>query len=1036
MKKRVAFILLFVLTMVGTSARASEVVVSTAQEFAAAVAADASAHIRLVADLDMTGFSTITATFRGTITGTSADGTAAYRFKNLSQPLFASMNNATVSGVGFTDCDIMFTSSGYGAVLAKEATGTTFSNIVLINIHVFAEYEYAAALVAKANDCTFDGIICKKCRVNTDSRYAGAVTAYAAKSTFKGCTAAYDTKIFADGRMPDAMAGSIAGYADACTITDCLNMGLVGGNNDQVGGLVGFAQNNTQILSCDNAGLAVQMDEEKFDTLYTNYLKAINDTLEVKGIQGGFDDTAWDWTITKVAVASGGVAVVGLGLAATLFFLEVGSTSAIVEGIVIGGVATGGIGFVVALVAAIALPGVAIIYAANYDHDELGGICGSIEGGAIAGCTNYGSVIGPDAYVGGIVGLAAKNANVSNCMNSGIVQGDDNTGGLVGRLNNASSLVSSLNTGDITGDSPTGPVYGGKDNDATVYNTYYQGTSFSDQGIQCAVTEQQLKSGYVAYWLNEGGRSDCWRQDFEKNDIPTLDTSFPAVTPYTLPYRNYGSYFAINTVSDLKSLAESVNDGTVTDAIVDVKADLSDDESILIPIGTEAHPFRGVFRGNGHTISKLHLTSDTRGLGLIGITNVRTGIYDIHIARECTLVNTEYGAGSIVGRIGASQDNSWLVIDGCSSRADVTARFNASGILGNMASDKCVNTRIFISNCFYKGSLTPTSTNNSTGESSFICGYGGKKLTVENCFTEASFKGSNAAVAFQEGKAFARADNPVIRNCYQFISTTEGITTNPAYMQTDVETYTQDDSRKGFLTYKLNGSTNDVTKGLRFEKSLGTEDWMPSIVPANVEGKGVYYVRTITNTLGTIVLPYDVVSTADVTFYTLSGAGSDGSLNFQSVETLPAGTPALFRAAQRGTLTFVSCGSTLGYTVSEKSWGDWTMKGNLSSSELSFSFSEQNNPMSRLYYISKGKVMNAMDNLNIGEFRAYLEGPTYGGSNSIAVRLDGDEVTRIEWSELDEADGNAHAVYDLQGRRVSNPQQGIYVVDGKKVWMK
>ena len=27
-------------------------------------------------------------------------------------------------------------------------------------------------------------------------------------------------------------------------------------------------------------------------------------------------------------------------------------------------------------------------------------------------------------------------------------------------------------------------------------------------------------------------------------------------------------------------------------------------------------------------------------------------------------------------------------------------------------------------------------------------------------------------------------------------------------------------------------------------------------------------------------------------------------------------------------------------------------------------------------------------------------------------------------------------VYDLQGRKVSNPQRGIYIQGGKKVWIK
>ena len=69
--------------------------------------------------------------------------------------------------------------------------------------------------------------------------------------------------------------------------------------------------------------------------------------------------------------------------------------------------------------------------------------------------------------------------------------------------------------------------------------------------------------------------------------------------------------------------------------------------------------------------------------------------------------------------------------------------------------------------------------------------------------------------------------------------------------------------------------------------------------------------------------------------------------------------------------------------------------------------------------------------------KAYLQIPLawLGGnaSKSVGIRFDDGETTDIE--ELDSESKEA-IYYDLQGRRVENPSNGIYIVNGKKVWVK
>lgn len=69
--------------------------------------------------------------------------------------------------------------------------------------------------------------------------------------------------------------------------------------------------------------------------------------------------------------------------------------------------------------------------------------------------------------------------------------------------------------------------------------------------------------------------------------------------------------------------------------------------------------------------------------------------------------------------------------------------------------------------------------------------------------------------------------------------------------------------------------------------------------------------------------------------------------------------------------------------------------------------------------------------------KAYLQIPTAwvsSASKSIAIRYDDGETTGIDEVENENIADNA--IYDLQGRKVDNPSSGIYIVNGKKIFIK
>ena len=82
---------------------------------------------------------------------------------------------------------------------------------------------------------------------------------------------------------------------------------------------------------------------------------------------------------------------------------------------------------------------------------------------------------------------------------------------------------------------------------------------------------------------------------------------------------------------------------------------------------------------------------------------------------------------------------------------------------------------------------------------------------------------------------------------------------------------------------------------------------------------------------------------------------------------------------------------------------------------------------------SKGIGMYKYSGANIQGFRAYLPYTAPAGANALRMVFD-DVTTGIEGIEVN--DGGKTAIYDLSGRRVSRMTKGLYIVNGKKVFIK
>lgn len=1041
MKK--VILILSILLLPLSAAVAADIPVATLDELVGAVRSNPSAHIRLAADINVASLTApIDVTFKGTLDGSGFDasGNAIYHTiggvapagghdGRARHPLFKDVDGATFNGVVFCHYRLESNDDNLG-VVAPTLSNATFENVGFANISVWDNDDYAGTITGKATDCTFTSVRVVSSDVTVDGNRVGAMAGYSTGCTFTGCTTSVDTRVFADGNGVDAYAGGLVGESAHDKFRQCVNLGMVGGSDDRVGGLVGYSE-YTNYYNCSNSGFVCQVkDEDEFHMQIDKLIAQLKDRIE----------SVYD---------------------REEFFVYLGITGAVLQFSVAFLVAlsplVAGISFFVGLGASV----IAIVYGAIIaweGHDELGGIAGGAQAGLFSACSNYGCCYGIDSSVGGICGeightFYSEGAGFDGCLNAGSVHGGVDVGGIVGHMED-SHVNNCLNVGEVSGENPksTGTIFGAE-SDCGWNNNFFLGTSYDRvAGGRVSVTGEQLSSGIVAWWLN-GGRADGpWHQNIggdAADAYPVLDASHDAVTG-----NHFGNSYSIATADELAAFAQAVNGSAGKTCIGYLTADIDMREQTggitnWTPIGTQSNPFTGLFYGGGHTIDYLacryeHSTDDI-DVGLFGTLGMRAEIHDVILGEHSSIYSTQPGVGGIAGSVRVPDLNIGTVtISGCGNLAPITGKHHVGGIVGGAYDDTKLT--LVIADCFNRGAIRPflpCNPGSNTGESGAICGYTLPTAVVRRCWNDGLveglyFDGVTPFPGHVSNHYFLGGDNTYCDDCYNLAD----LVKDSSCSQKGVSTFTADQVASGELAFLLNGGHNDVS-------DPGNLYWCQTLTGTTypVPGQGgVSYSRTVTpkegadNTMayyGTICLPIAVASTDDLKFFVLDPASGFDVLSFNSVDVLPAGTPALFRNYGGGDLTFLGADDEFQPepVITPSDDQPWCMKGHYARNF----YTTDADLLARLYYISNGEVRHATRSLSVGAYRAYIESQPYSGEpplpSSIRIRLDGEYTTDIAPLLLEPRAGiPADAVaYDLQGRRVHAPQHGIYIVGGRKV---
>ena len=349
-------------------------------------------------------------------------------------------------------------------------------------------------------------------------------------------------------------------------------------------------------------------------------------------------------------------------------------------------------------------------------------------------------------------------------------------------------------------------------NNATVTNCYYLNTCGTTQGDR--VTEEQLKSGYVAYNLQNGRNNMVWGQDLNKDTEPLLTADgakrvrkveftynnrvkatryathgnaiyggMPTFTAKDLLGSDYNEhhyysgiafedgfngsttvntdrtvaltfnkkdYYEIATKEDWKAFCDIVKSGQNA---VDAKLTRNIDlGSEINMVGNDNNKYSGTFDGQNHT-----LKLDWSNTNVLLAPFYRVENTTIRNLRTEGNIKSSYSllSGLILTVYGKT------TITNCVSAVNITSTYNGSGcVIAGMILEIPYGAVVTFTDCIVKGKYNTTLKEGSISVSGFISGHNGTS-TFNNCI----YLGDNVPGGGYTFAAYTYL-GPTLNNCY------------------------------------------------------------------------------------------------------------------------------------------------------------------------------------------------------------------------------------------------------------------------------
>lgn len=201
---------------------------------------------------------------------------------------------------------------------------------------------------------------------------------------------------------------------------------------------------------------------------------------------------------------------------------------------------------------------------------------------------------------------------------------------------------------------------------------------------------------------------------------------------------------------------------------------------------------------------------------------------------------------------------------------------------------------------------------------------------------------------------------------------------------------------------------------------------------------GASYVRTMTNTWGSLVLPYEMLLPSDAPYsvFTIEKMTNDEVvLKRCTFKLMPGVAYIVRRDGEKKTLTFSPDRSVeIRMKMQPAEVGNLKFSGTYQAKEVTDGYILAQD---RFWNVAKLKAAAPETQaVMVGPFRSWLEGTTANTSPSLSMRI-GDSTTGIDnVAPLEMLNANDAEYYDLNGKRLDAPMKGVNIVKRGNKTMK
>ena len=198
------------------------------------------------------------------------------------------------------------------------------------------------------------------------------------------------------------------------------------------------------------------------------------------------------------------------------------------------------------------------------------------------------------------------------------------------------------------------------------------------------------------------------------------------------------------------------------------------------------------------------------------------------------------------------------------------------------------------------------------------------------------------------------------------------------------------------------------------------------------------YVRTMTNTWGSLVLPYDMLLPSDAPYsvFTIEKMTNDEVVLKRCTFILNSGVAYIVRRdGEEKTLNFQTDRATqICMKMQPADVGNLKFSGTYQAKEVTDGYILAQD---RFWNVAKLKAAAPETQaVMVGPFRSWLEGTTANTSPSLSMRI-GDSTTGIDnVAPLEMLNANDAEYYDLNGKRLDAPMKGVNIVKRGNKTMK